>query len=204
MTTETTKIDPAIEAKIAELVAAKFNELVQGEFAELVQRRVAAQEAEAGVTKRKRLAIVASKGTLDMAYPPLILATTAAALGWEVGVFFTFYGLDIINRRKLSHLQVPPLANPAMPVPVPNLVGAIPGMTFMATKMMKSWMDRVQMPSIQELLDIAKESDVQLFACTTTMGVMKTKKEDLVEGAQLAGAAGFLDYASEASVSLFI
>ncbi len=203
MTTETTRLDAAVEAKISELVAAKFNDLLQGELADLVQRRLDAEEQASG-TRRKRLAIVASKGTLDMAYPPLILATTAASLGWEVGIFFTFYGLDIINRRKLSHLQVPPLANPAMPVPVPNFVGAIPGMTFMATKMMKGWMDRAHMPSVEELLDIAKESDVQLFACTTTMGVMKVERKDIVEGAQLAGAASFLDFASEASVSLFI
>ncbi|MBI2861192.1 MAG: DsrE/DsrF/DrsH-like family protein [Chloroflexi bacterium] len=152
----------------------------------------------------RRLAVVASKGALDMAYPPLILATAAAAMDWEVGVFFTFYGLDIINRRKLRNLKVPSLANPAMPVPVPNIIGAIPGMTAMATMMMKSWFKRGQIPSIEELLQIARESGVQLFACTTTMGVMGVKADDLVEGASCAGAAGFLDYAADATVTVFV
>jgi len=90
--------------------------------------------------RQKRMAIVASKGTLDMAYPPLILATTAAAMEIECSIFFTFYGLDIINRNKNKNLRVPSLANPAMPVPVPNILGVLPGMTAMATMMMKSWM----------------------------------------------------------------
>src|SRR5262245_31016554 len=125
MTASETQLDPAIEARIDEIVARKFAELVESN-----QQALAAARAEAKPKRRKRrLAIVASKGTLDMAYPPLILASTAGAMGWEVGVFFTFYGLDIINKKRNKHLQVPPLANPAMPVPVPNLIGALPGMT---------------------------------------------------------------------------
>ncbi|MEK7846422.1 MAG: DsrE/DsrF/DrsH-like family protein, partial [Nitrospinota bacterium] len=81
--------------------------------------------------KKKRIAIIASKGTLDMAYPPLILATTAISMDMEAGIFFTFYGLDIINKHKFNSLKVPPLANPAMPVPMPNIIGAMPGMTAM-------------------------------------------------------------------------
>ncbi|HET7876950.1 MAG TPA: DsrE/DsrF/DrsH-like family protein [Methylomirabilota bacterium] len=160
----------------------------------------------------KRLALVASKGTLDMAYPPLILATTAASLGWEVGIFFTFYGLDILHKERGPHLQVSPVGNPAMPPPlaalpmlrVPTLLGALPGMTAMATTMMKGWMARAKMPSLPELLDLAVESDVQLFACATTMGVMGIKQEDLIPAAQCAGATTFLDYAAGADVSLFI
>ncbi len=184
------------------MVNQKVNEALQSQFATLTAERILQQpEKKAGP---KRLAIVASKGTLDMAYPPLILATSASALGWEVGIFFTFYGLDIINRRKVAHLKVPSLANPAMPVPVPNIIGVIPGMTAIATAMMHSWFDRAQIPSIQYLLDVAKEGGVQLFACTTTMGVMRVKDEDIIDGAQFAGAAAFLDYASEATVSLFV
>lgn len=197
-----TGLDPALEAKIEELVNARVQELFQEQFqAQVSQQSLRRTEANG---HPKRLALVASKGTLDMAYPPLILATTASALGWEAGIFFTFYGLDILNRRKLSHLQVPPLANPAMPVPVPNFIGAIPGMTAMATRMMRGWMNRAQMPSVPDLLQVAREGGVQLFACTTTMGVMRVKKEDIVEGAQFAGAAMFLDYASEAQVTLFV
>ena len=197
-----TVIDPALEARIEELVNTKVQGLFNEQFQALVSQQTRQQaEAKSGP---KRLALVASKGTLDMAYPPLILATTAAALGWEAGIFFTFYGLDILNRRKLSHLQVPPLANPAMPVPVPNFIGAIPGMTAMATAMMRGWMNRARVPSVPDLLKVAQESGVQLFACTTTMGVMRTKKEDIIDGARLAGAAMFLDYASEAQVTLFV
>jgi len=159
---------------------------------------------QSGNGKRPRLAIVASKGTLDMAYPPLILATTAVSMDMEAGIFFTFYGLDIINRRKLRGLQVAPLANPAAPMPVPNLLGVIPGATALATMVMKRMMSRQRMPTIVDLLDIARQGGVRLIACTTTMGVMGVKKEDLIEGAELGGAAAFLEYASEASVSLFV
>jgi peroxiredoxin family protein len=159
----------------------------------------------------KRLALVASKGTLDMAYPPLIMATTAAAMGWEAGIFFTFYGLNILDRSKIDRLKVAPLANPAAPPPlaavpigVPNFLGGLPGMTGIATAMMKSWMRKAKMPTIRELLDLCIESDVQLFACATTMGVMGVKQEQLIAGAKCAGATSFLSYAADADVSLFV
>lgn len=137
---------------------------------EAVARRF--QELGAGDGRPTRMALVASKGTLDMAYPPLILATTAGSLGWEVGIFFTFYGLDILHRNRIGKLKVGPVGNPAMPPPiqalpwmkVPNIVGALPGMTAMATSMMKSWIARAKLPTIPELMDIAKELDVSLFA----------------------------------------
>jgi len=152
----------------------------------------------------KRLALVASKGTLDQAYPPLILATTAASLGWEVGIFFTFYGLDILNKAKLSKLKVPPLGNPAMPVPVPNAIGALPGMTAVATSMMKGWMKKAKMPEVPEFIEMASGLGVKFFACSTTMGVMGVEEKDLIEGCEIAGAAAFLDYAAEADVQMFI
>jgi peroxiredoxin family protein len=162
--------------------------------------------------KTKRLALVASKGTLDQAYPPLILATTAAAMGWEAGIFFTFYGLNILHKDRLEHLQVAPIGNPAMPPPlaalpafkVPNIVGALPGMTAMATTMMKGWMEKAKMPTIREMLDLCVEGDVRLFACATTMGVMGVAMEELIPQARCAGATTFLDYAAEADVSLFV
>jgi peroxiredoxin family protein len=161
---------------------------------------------------QRRLALVASKGTLDQAYPPLILATTAAAMDWEAGIFFTFYGLDILRRDRIDRLQVSPIGNPAMPPPipslpqlaVPNLVGVLPGMTAAATAMMRSWVARAKLPTIRELLALAVESDVQLFACATTMGVMGIQPEELIPEARCAGATTFLDYAAGASVSLFV
>ena len=199
MTTETT-LSPEILARIDEAVAARFAGLMEQQVAELTATRAAA----APKRKRRRLAIVASKGTLDMAYPPLILASSAAALGWEVGIFFTFYGLDIINTKRNKHLQVAPLGNPAMPVPVPNLVGAIPGMTSMATRMMKSWMKDANMPSVQDLLEICMQSGVELIPCSTTMGVMHVKEDDLIDGLECSGAAAFLDYAAGADVTIFV
>lgn len=154
--------------------------------------------------RRRRLALVASKGTLDAAYPPLILAATAASMGWEVGIFFTFYGLDIIHKKKHRRLKVPPLGNPAMPVPVPNLLGALPGMTAVATRMMQRWMKDSNLPDVPTFLDMARESGVKLFACSTTMGVMGVEAKDLVPGTDIAGATAFLDFAADADVSLFI
>ena len=152
----------------------------------------------------KRIALVASKGTLDMAYPPLILASTAVSMDWEGAIFFTFYGLDIINKHKLPHLKVPSLANPAMPVPVPNIIGALPGMTAMATTMMKSWIKKANVATIPQLIDVCREGEIHLFGCQMTMDLMGVKAEDLIEGTEVCGAASFLEYAAEADVSLFI
>ncbi|MBI5038365.1 MAG: DsrE/DsrF/DrsH-like family protein [Nitrospirae bacterium] len=154
--------------------------------------------------RKRRMAIIASKGTLDMAYPPLILADTAAAMDIECSIFFTFYGLDIINKNKNKNLQGPSLANPAMPVPMPNIIGALPGMTAMATMMMKSWMAKVNVPSITELLNIAAETGVKMIGCQMTMDVMGTKKEELIDGVEVAGAAAYLEYAAEADITLFV
>ena len=169
-----------------------IEEIVEAKFKTLMSER------------KKRMAIIASKGTLDMAYPPLILATTAAAMDIECSIFFTFYGLDIINKKKNKNLQVPSLANPAMPVPMPNIIGALPGMTAMATMMMKSWMAKVNVPSITDLLNIAVETGVKMIGCQMTMDVMGTKKEDLIDGIEVAGAAAFLEYAAEADITLFV
>ncbi|HZK52101.1 MAG TPA: DsrE/DsrF/DrsH-like family protein [Actinomycetota bacterium] len=159
----------------------------------------------------KRLALIVSKGTLDQAYPPLVMATTAASMGWEVGIFFTFYGLDIVHKERMTKLSVSPIGNPAMPPPlkkipmhIPTLVGALPGMKSAATKMMKSWMSKANLVSIPELLDIARELDVRMFACNTTLVVMDGAKEDLIEGVEFAGAPAFLDFAGDSDVQLFI
>ncbi len=160
--------------------------------------------------KRRRLALVASKGSLDMAYPPLILASTAVAMGWEVAVFFTFYGLDILNKHKLPALKVAPIGNPAMPAPlssvpvqVPNILGVLPGSTALATAIMKQWFDKANIPSIQELIDVTQQGGGKLYACTTTMGVMGVSEDDLIDGVDCLGAAASLDLA-DADVQLFI
>lgn len=155
---------------------------------------------------KKKMAIIASKGTLDMAYPPLILASTAAAMDVDAQIFFTLYGVNIINTKKNHALQVAPIANPAMPspVPFPNILGILPGMTPMATMMMKSMIKKINWPSIPELLEACKEVDVRLIACTPTLEMTGVKKEDLVDGVVVAGAAEFLHFALDAHISLFV
>jgi peroxiredoxin family protein len=154
--------------------------------------------------KKKRLALIASKGTLDMAYPPLILATTAAAMEMEAGIFFTLYGLNIINKHRYQGLEVAPVANPALPVQLPNVVGMLPGMGPMATRMMKSWFERAKVPSIPEFVQLALDSEVRLIGCQMTMEVMGVRKEDLIDGVEIGGAATFLDFAADAQIQLFI
>jgi peroxiredoxin family protein len=155
---------------------------------------------------KKRMAIIASKGTLDMAYPPLILASTAVAMDVEVGIFFTLYGVDIVNKRKYDALKIAPIANPAMPspVPFPNILGILPGMTSMGTAMMKSMIKKIKWPTIPELMDICVESGVKMIACTPTLEMTGLKKEDLVAGVEVGGAAEFLDFALDAQMTLFI
>ncbi len=152
----------------------------------------------------KRLALIATKGALDMAYPPLILATTAAAMDMEAGIFFSFYGLDIIHKRKHKDLKIPPLANPAMPVPMPNILGVLPGMTRLATWMMKDWMKKGGAPTIPALLEMARQNGVRLIACQMSMDVLGIKKADLIDGLEFAGAGTFLDYAADADITLFV
>ncbi len=173
---------------------------------EQVRLKVAEELKRQGLdpARAKRVAIIASKGTLDLAYPPLILATTAAAMDMEAAIFFTFYGLDIVHKKKHRRLKVPPLANPAMPVPMPNIIGVLPGMTRMATWMMKDWMKKGGVPTIPDLLDLAKENGVRLIACQMSLDVLGLKKEDLIEGLEFAGAGTFLDYAADADITLFV
>ena len=150
----------------------------------------------------KRLAVIALHGTLDAAYPPLILGTAAMAMDMEVAIFFTFYGLEILKKNKADHLLVPPIANPAMPVPVPNIIGMLPGMTYVATGMMNDWMKKANVAKLSTLLDLAVEGGVRLIACQMTMDVMGIKKEDMIDGIEIGGAATFLGFASQNAVSL--
>ncbi|HEC97002.1 MAG TPA: peroxiredoxin family protein [Nitrospirae bacterium] len=156
--------------------------------------------------KKKRMAIIASKGSMDMAYPPLILASTAAAMDVETAIFFTLYGVEIVNRKKNHKLQVAPIANPAMPspIPVPNILGILPGMTSIGTTMMKGMIKKINWPKIPELVDECKEIGVRMIACAPTLEMTGVSKDDLVEGVEVAGAAEFLDFALDADITLFI
>ena len=155
----------------------------------------------------KRLAIISTHGSLDAAYPPLILATAAIAMDMAAAIFFTFYGLEIIKKGNADKLQVSPIANPAMPQPipgisVPNIIGVLPGMTAVATNMMNGWMKKANVAKLSELLGMAVEMDVRLIACQMSMDVMGIKKEELIDGVEVAGAAAFLQYASDDAIAL--
>lgn len=181
---------------------------VDGQLEQRVRELVDAylqQKEEERRRQPKKMAIIATKGTLDWAYPPLILATTAAAFGWEVGIFFTFYGLNIIHKEKGKSLQVAPLGNPAMPMPVPNFIGAIPGMTPMATTMMKRMFKQKGVASIDELMELAIESGVKLFPCSMTIDAFGYDRGGFIDGTEPpTGAAAFIHYAADANISLFI
>ena len=153
----------------------------------------------------KKMAIIASKGTLDMGYPPLILATTAAALGYEVKVFFTFYGLQLL-RKDLGHIKISPLANPAMPMPMPMpvMVSMLPGMESMATAMMKQKIKKHGVASLEELRALCLEADVTLIACQMTIDLFEFDKSEFISGIDYGGAATFLEFAGQADITLFI
>jgi peroxiredoxin family protein len=153
--------------------------------------------------KRNKLVIICSKGSLDMAYPPLILATTGAAMGMEVHLYFTFWGVNMISKKTVDSLRISPVGNPALPMP--NILGVIPGMTSMLTSMMQKKMQKIKMPSIREMIKTAKESGVKFHACSQTVEMMGLKREDLIpEVDDIIGAATYLDLASEDAITLFI
>jgi peroxiredoxin family protein len=153
----------------------------------------------------KKLAIIATKGTLDWAYPPFILASTAAALGYDVQVFFTFYGLQLV-RKDLSGLRVSPLGNPGMPMPVPmpNLVQVLPGMEAMATMMMKQKMKAKGVASLEELREMCQDAGVKMIACQMTVDLFEFDKSDFVDGLEFGGAAMFFEFAGESDICLYI
>jgi len=156
----------------------------------------------------KKLALIATKGSLDWAYPPFILASTAAALGYETQIFFTFYGLQLL-KKKLD-LSVTPLGNPGMPMPMamdkwfPVIGTAIPGMQSMMTAMMKQKMKSKGVASIEDLRDICLEAEVKLIACQMTVDLFDMKPSDFIDGIDYAGAATFFEFAGESDVNLFV
>ena len=156
----------------------------------------------------KRLTIIATKGTLDWAYPPFILASTAAALGYQVTMFFTFYGLQLL--KKELNLKVSPLGNPGMPMPMgmnswfPVLGTALPGMETMMTGMMKNTIKSKGVATIEELRNLCLEADAKLIGCQMTIDLFDMKREDFIDDIDIGGAATYFEHAGEANVNLFI
>ena len=151
----------------------------------------------------KKMTIVATKGTLDMAYPPLILASTAAAFGWDVVVFHTFWALDVLHEEKADSLKLSAVGNPSLPMP--NALAALPGMDAMATKMMNRKIADNGTATIGELIDLSLESGVELQACQMTMDLMGYEEEDLFEGVRAGvGAATALEHMADADIQLLV
>jgi peroxiredoxin family protein len=126
----------------------------------------------------RKIAIICSKGSLDMAYPGLILANAARMSGIEATLYFTFWGLDILNKAKVDHLHVATVGNPSMPIP--TLVGGLPGMEGLATAQMKKQMEQLDIPSVREMIEILHDSGAKIYGCRMAMDMFKLKKEDLL------------------------
>ena len=165
--------------------------------------------SETSLENAKSLSLIVTKGSLDWAYPPFILATTAAAMGLNVSMFFTFYGLNLLHKN--LDLGITTLGNPAMKMPMmgmhiglPNMMGAIPGVDAMATGMMKNLIKKKGVASIEELRKTAVESDVRIIACQMTLDLFEYKPEDLIDGHEIGGAATYIETATQSDINLFI
>lgn len=197
-------------ATLTDAERAKFDRWFDERFEERMREREAAHVPS--------LSIIATKGTLDWAYPPFILASTGAALGYDVSVFFTFYGL-LLLKKKLD-LEVTPVGNPAMPMkmpmgpqwfrnidwPIPNvLTSNVPGFERMATSLMKQTFRNKGVASIDELRDLSLEAGVKLYACQMTVDAFGFKRQDFIpEVAGWIGAASFLPQAQKSDITLFV
>ncbi|HET9699662.1 MAG TPA: DsrE/DsrF/DrsH-like family protein [Burkholderiales bacterium] len=168
--------------------------------------------------EQKRLAIIATKGTLDWAYPPFILASTAGALGYDVQIFFTFYGLNLL-KRDLGGLKVSPLGNPGMPMKmpfgpkwfrginwnIPNAVQAVvPGFESLATGLMKQTIQQKGVASIPELRQLCLDADVKFVGCQMTVDLFGYEHADFIDGIEYGGAATFFEFAGDSDICLFV
>ena len=193
---------------------AVIDDLIRQRLDEILPQKL--QELED--SKTPSMAIIATKGTLDWAYPPFILASTAAALGWDVTIFFTFYGLNLV-KKDVSDLKVSPLGNPGMPMKmpfgpdwfksinwnIPNLIQAgIPGFETVATKLMQQTIANNGVAKIEELRELSQEAGVKFVVCQMTVELFGFDHNDFVDGMDYVGAASFLPVAQQADVTLFI
>ena len=149
----------------------------------------------------KRLVIVLTKATLDDVYPAFILANTGAASGMEVDLYFTFWGMKLLDKRTAKKTKLSPVGNPAMGMP--NILAVLPGATAMATAMMKRKIKKYW-PTIPEMMQQAREMGVRMHACSPTMGLMGLTEKNLIEGVDIVGASAFLGWASDNAVTIFI
>ncbi|MDO8932903.1 MAG: DsrE/DsrF/DrsH-like family protein [Rhodocyclaceae bacterium] len=197
-------------AVIDDLIRQRLDEILPGKIEEKLK--------EIQESKTPSMAIIATKGTLDWAYPPFILASTAAALGWDVTIFFTFYGLNLV-KKDVSDLKVSPLGNPGMPMKmpfgpgwfksinwnIPNVIQAgIPGFETVATSLMQQTIANNGVATIDELRGLSQEAGVKFVACQMTVELFGFSHDDFVSDMDYAGAATFLPVAQQSDVCLFI
>ena len=197
---------------------AVIDDLINKRLDELLPAKLDALLAEREESKTPSMSIIATKGTLDWAYPPFILASTAAALGWDVQIFFTFYGLNLL-KKDVSDLKVSPLGNPGMPMKmpfgpdwfksinwnIPNIIQAgIPGFETLATSLMQQTIKNNGVASIEELRSLSQEADVKFIACQMTVELFGFSHDDFLDGIDYAGAATFLPVAQKSDVCLFM
>ena len=157
----------------------------------------------------KSMSIIVTKGSLDWAYPPFILASTAAAMGLPVTMFFTFYGLPLLLKK--LNLQLTAAGNPAMKMPMmgahmglPNLLTALPGVDAACTVMMKNLMNKKGVAPIEDLREACLDADVRMIACQMTLDLFEYSTDDMIEGPEIGGAATYIEVASQSDINLFI
>jgi peroxiredoxin family protein len=197
---------------------AVIDDLIKKRLDELLPQALEEKLKEREESRTPSMAIIATKGTLDWAYPPFILGSTAAALGWDVSIFFTFYGLNLL-KKDVSDLKVSPLGNPGMPMKmpfgpdwfksinwnIPNIVQAnIPGFESMATSLMQQTIKNNGVATIEELRGLSLEADVKMIACQMTVELFGFSHDDFIGGVDYAGAATFLPVAQKSDVCLFM
>lgn len=147
----------------------------------------------------RKLAVICSKGSLDMAYPGLILANAARMAGVEAMVFFTFWGLDLVNESKVDHLHVSTVGNPSMPIP--TMVGGLPGMASFASARMKKEMAALEIPTVREMLEMLDEAGAEFYGCQMAMEMFKLEKKDLIPQVKdVITAMDFIDLTEGAQI----
>jgi peroxiredoxin family protein len=161
--------------------------------------------------KNRHMAFICSKGTLDMVYPALIMGWAALGNGIDVSIFFTFWGLDMINDKRVDHLEIAPVANTSMKMRmmgigsdnlgIPNFMGVLPGMTAVATSLMKSKMEKLNVPPVREYLQMLVDAGAKLYGCKMTVDMMDLKRDDFVDGViDIVTAADFIDMTDGAQI----
>lgn len=147
----------------------------------------------------QRISVICSKGSLDMAYPGLILANAARMSGIDATLFFTFWGLDIVTEKKVDHLHTPTVGNPSFPIP--TMLGGLPGMEAMASSMMRKQIEKLDIPSVREMLEILHEAGAKMYGCQMAMEMFQLEKDDLVPQIdEVITAMDFFDKSAGAQV----